>query len=301
MKLDKLAEKLGFQQKSGVFSRIYNGYEVNLVLYRMQGQYVQLPMILFVFNQALDKDTFKKLSKGSMLRGFVKESVALQDNAILSTAGFKSKEKLDEYLEQKTQIFKELNLGQLDYCPYCGNHETDSIRIVKGAVVHVHETCVNAFIEKVTTHLNTVGSSKEHMMKSIIYAVIGGFIGLIPSIIILTLFSFYSAWLFLLIPFAAFYGFKKGGAQKGSYVMILISIISLILAPGFMVYAYYTLALYLEVSFSSMLSSSEIRSAFIEDMGMTILFTLIAIWVSWKSIYKQTHGQIKKDIQDLKG
>ncbi|HBG32945.1 MAG TPA: hypothetical protein DDW82_04405 [Acholeplasmataceae bacterium] len=301
MKLDKMAEKLGFQLKSGVFSRTYNGYEVSLVLYRMQGQYVKLPMLLFVFSQALDKEVFKQLSKGNVFRGFVKESVALKDNAILCSAGFRDKEALDEFLEKKTQIFKELNLGQLDYCPYCGQKETDSLRIIKGAVVHVHEACVNNFVEKVTTHLNTVGSSKENLVKSIIYSVIGGLIGLIPSIIVMMIFSFYSAWLFLLIPYAAFYGFKKGGAQKGSYVMIVITVISLILAPGFMFYVYYDLSLYLEVSFGMMLNSADIYAAFVKDMIMAVIFTLISVWASWKSIYKQTHGQIKRDIQDLQG
>lgn len=299
MKLDKMAEKFGFQQKSGVFSRTYGGYEVNLVLYKMPGAYVPLPMLLIVFSKSIDQDTFKKFGKVSGMRVFIKESVALKDNAILAYPGFKNQEKLDEFLEQKTKIFKELGLSQFDYCPYCGKQETDSTRIIKGALIHVHDECVKDFVQKVNTHLNTVGSSKEHLLKSIIYAIIGGIIGLIPSVIILMAVGFYSAWLFILIPFAAFYGYKKGGAQRGSYVMIIISIISLILAPSFMLFVYSNLAAYLEVSFQEMLTDPEINAAFTQDMIMSVVFTLIALWASWKSIYKQTHGQIKKDIQEL--
>lgn len=299
MKLDKMAEKLGFQQKSGVFSRVYNGYEVNLVAYKLPGAYVPMPMLLIVFSKSIDKDTFKKFGKVSGIRVFIKESVALKDNAILAYPSFKNQEKFDAFLEQKTKIFKELNLGQFDYCPYCGKEDTDSTRIIKGALVHVHDACVKDFVEKVNTHLNTVGNSKEHLIKSTIYAILGGIIGLIPSIIILYAIGFYSAWLFILIPFAAFYGYKKGGAQRGSFVMILIAAISLILGPSFMLFVYYNLSVYLEVTFSEMLADPEIAGGFTQDMILSVVFTLIAIWASWKSIYKQTHGQIKKDIQEL--
>ena len=55
-----------------------------------------------------------------------------------------------------------------------------------------------------------------------------------------------------------------------------------------------------DYTFAEALQVDEFRSAFIKDVGMTLLFTGIAVAVSWKSIFKQTHGQIKKDIEDLK-
>lgn len=299
MKLDKMAEKLGFQLKSGVFTRTYGGYEINLISYKMPGAYVAIPMVLIVFSKTIDQDTFKKLGKVSGMRVFIKESVALKDNAILAYPGFKNQDKFDDFLDQKTKIFKEIGLGQFNYCPYCGKEDTDSTRVIKGALIHVHDECVKDFIQKVNTHLNTVGNSKEHLLKSIVYAIIGGIIGLIPSIIILMVIGIYSAWLFILIPFAAFYGYKKGGAQRGSYVMIIIAVISLILAPSFMLFVYYDISVYYEVPFQEMLINPEFSAAFLQDMILSVVFTLIALWASWKSIFKQTHGQIKKDIQEL--
>lgn len=300
MNLDNLASKLGFQNKSGVFTRSHQGYEISLVSYKVPGSFNSMPMLLYVFNKSLDKTTRKALAKTSGIKGFVLESVGLKDNAFLSRASFKDEEKLNQYLDKMTEIFKSLNLGILNYCPYCGKDDTDGIRVVKGAVIHVHEACVENFIHQVTSHLETTGKSKEHLIKSILYAIIGGFVGLIPSIIILALTSYYSAWLFLIIPFSAFYGYKKGGAQKGSYVMIIIALISLIMAPGFMFTVYYLDAAYYNVAFSDYLAVDEIRTSFIKDMFLSIAFTALALYVSWKYIYKQTHGQIMKDIEDLK-
>jgi hypothetical protein len=301
MKLELLAENLGFQQKEGAFSKQILGYKASLVMYKVPGSYVKIPMVIFVFSQTIDKEQTKKIAKASGLKGAIKESVALQDNAILTQARFGNKEKFDAYLEKLAETFKELGLKELDYCPYCGQTETDGIRVIKGAAVHVHDACVKDFVEKVTTHLDTVGTSKENLLKSILYAVVGGFVGLLPSIIILALVGFYSAWLFILIPFAAFYGFKKGGAQRGSYVMVIIALISFILAPGFMVYAYAEYAAAYNYTLAEAFEIAEFRAEFLTDLAMSVLFTAIAVSVSWKTIYKQTHGQIKKDIEELKG
>ncbi len=299
MKLDSLALKLGFEKKSGGFSRSFHGYEVNLVGYKFPGAYVQLPMLMFVLDHALTTEDIKSLKKIVGLTRFVKESAGLKNNAFLVNGRFKNQEKLEERLAKITEKLSELNLKSLTHCPYCGEEDTDSVRIIKGATIHVHNACVEKFVEQVTTHINTVSHSKEHLAKSIIFALIGGFIGLIPSIILLAFAGIYSAWLFLLIPFAAFYGFKKGGAQKGAYVMPIVAIISVIMAPGFMFYAYYDFAMYNGITFSALLSDPDMMTAFTSDMVMSVLFIALALWVSWSKIYKQTLGQVKKDMQDL--
>ena len=301
MKLEQMAGNLNFQQKDGIFTRTFSGYEATFVVYKVPGSYVKIPMVMFVLNKSIDKEDTKMIIKKAKLRSFIKESVALKDNAILIIPRFKNIEKFDSYMNQLVTILQDLRYKQLDYCPYCGEAETDSVRIIKGATVHVHDKCVKDFVEKVTTHLETVGSSKKNLLKSIIFAIIGGFVGLLPSIIILFAVGFYSAWLFLIIPFAAFYGFKKGGAQRGSYVMVIIAVISLIYAPGFMFYAYYDLAFINELTFSEALAIDDFRIGFIKDMLVTCLFTALAISFSWKTIFKQTHGQIKRDIKELKG
>jgi len=301
MKIELLAESLGFKQTNGAYVRTFSGYEASLVMYKFPGSYVKLPMVIFAFSKSIDKESIKKIAKvAGLKKSAIRESVALKENAVLTHARFKDKEKFEAHIEKLITVFKELNLRTLDYCPYCGNEDTDSYRLIKGVPIRVHDECVKNFVHNVTTHLETTGSSKKNLLKSILYALIGGFIGLLPSIIILSLTSYYSAWLFLIIPFMAFKGFKMGGAQPGSYVMFIITAISFLLAPGFMLYAYIDVAVFNELTFSQALQIDAFRSDFIKDMGMTVLFTAIAVAVSWKSIYKQTHGQIKKDIQDLK-
>lgn len=301
MRLDRLASKLGFEKKSGVFSRTAHGYDINLVAYRLPGAYVPLPMLMVVLNRTLTSDDLKNLKISHNIKGAIKESVALIENALVFRIVSQKEDKLNEFFERLTDGLSKLNAGPLNYCPYCGLEDTDGTRIIKGNVVHVHEACVNEFVSKVTTHLSTTGSSKKHLGKSILLAIAGGFVGLLPSIILLQLTGFYSAWLFLLIPFAAFYGFKKGGAQKGTYVMWIIALISFIFAPGFMLFTYYDFAMYQGISLGVLISDPEIMPLFLKDMGLTVVFTILAVWFSWSKIYKQTHGQIKRDIRDLQG
>lgn len=301
MKLEGIADKLGFREKQGGYVLRYNGLEVNLVLYHVPGSYVKMPMLLFVFSQRLGREAIQKIQKASGLKGCLLESVIAQDNAFLVNANFKTKEKLDIYLEKMSLVIQSLQLTQWSQCPFCDQPDMDSVRIIKGAVISVHEACVQGYVEKIETHLDTVGSSKKNTLISTILAILGGFIGLLPSILVLSFTGFYSAWLFALIPFAAFYGFKLGGAQKGAFVMPLIILVSFSMSISFMFYIYFDLAAYYEVTFEAFLAVEEVMAAFTQDMLTTIVFTLIAIWVSWKYIYKQTQGQIKKDIKELKG
>lgn len=301
MKLEQLAGKLNFQQKGSTFVRTFSGYDVSLIMYKIPGSYAKIPMMIFVLNKPIDKADTKIILKATKLRGIIKESIALKDNAILVNPRFKDIEKFEAYVNKMVTVLQELRLKQLDYCPYCGEVDTDSIRVIKGATVNVHDKCVKDFVEKVSTHLETVGSSKDKILISIIFALIGGFIGLLPSIIVLFAVGFYSAWLFLLIPYAAFYGFKQGGAQKGAYVMVVIAVISFIYAPGFMAFAYYSMAALEGFTFAEALAIDEFRIDFLTDMFMSVLFTALAVFFSWKKIYGQTHGQIKRDINELKG
>ena len=78
--------------------------------------------------------------------------------------------------------------------------------------------------------------------------------------------------------------------------MPIVAIISVIMAPGFMFYAYYDFAMYNGITFSALLSDPDMMTAFTSDMVMSVLFIALALWVSWSKIYKQTLGQVKKDM-----
>ncbi|PKK93585.1 MAG: hypothetical protein CVV61_03910 [Tenericutes bacterium HGW-Tenericutes-6] len=303
MKIEKAAEKLGFFKEKDTFVKRVGNYEFYLIKYKMNGSYVGVPMIAFASSKTIEKDQYKRILKAAGLRSAFKESILLNQNAIIFGYGLKANDpiKMDERLRQFADALKTEDIYPLNYCPYCGKEEdTDDLKNIDGILVPVHKACLSSYVEHVSEQLELSEKTNDHMLKSILLTVLFGFFGIIPSYIILSFTGFYSAWLFLIIPFAAFYGFKLGKAQKRSYVIFLIAAITMILAPAFMLFVYYDAALFNEMSFVDFVTHEEVQAGFISDMIMTVVFSLIAVLVSWKTIFKQTNAHLKKQLKSLK-
>jgi len=300
MKLDVFKDELNFSEAKGVLYKEIGNYTFYLTKYQVDAL-SHINAFVVVFSKTLSKLERKEISHMHGMPMMRVESIGLIENALVFPIKFKpTSKKFELYFNKLLTVFDRLELKSLDYCPYCGAQDTDGSRIIKGARIDVHESCVKSFVSKVEAHLETEGKSSKHQIKSILLAMVFGVIGLLPSIIILELFEFYSAWLFLIIPFASFYGFKKGGAQRRGYVIYLVSLITFILAVGYMLLIYYSISVYLEVTFYKMLEDTEILASFASDMITTVLFSALAIFISWKYINKHTHRGIKKDIKALK-
>lgn len=298
MKLNTVATKLGFERENEAYYQEKNGYRYFLVSYKMPGAFVALPMIMIVFTQSIDKETLVKIRKNSGAKAFYQDSVVLSNNALLVVAPLKNAAKFNPFMEKLTQTFQTVGLKSLEHCPFCEEIEDTKPRLVKGASVHVHDACVKQYVDRLSHELTV--NAGDGYLKSVMLAFVGGFVGLIPSILILFAVGFYSAWLFMLIPFGAFYGYKLGNAPRTKIVLPLIAFIALLFGPGFMFYVYLDLAWYFEVSMALMLTDSEILAAFVSDMVASVLFSLIAIFVSYRYIYNQTNAKVLRDLNDLK-
>lgn len=56
----------------------------------MNGVYVLVPMICFESSKTIEKDQFKRILKGAGLRNAFKESILLNQNAIVYGYGYKA-------------------------------------------------------------------------------------------------------------------------------------------------------------------------------------------------------------------
>ena len=232
MRIEKLAEGFGFKEKDGMFENRYGNFTFYLSKYQVDAL-SHINAFVVVFSKTLSKEVRKEIQRVHGIPIMRVESIGLIDNAVILPVKHKpGHQRFDQYINRLLELFEKLELKSLDYCPYCGEGETDGFRKIKGARLSVHESCVKSFVQKVEGHLENEGKSNKYMLKSIVFAILGGIIGLMPSILILELFEFYSAWLFLLIPVTSFYGFKKGGAQRRSYVVVLVALITLMLTVG---------------------------------------------------------------------
>ncbi|RJX25255.1 MAG: hypothetical protein C4537_04585 [Acholeplasma sp.] len=301
MKIERMASLLGMKETQGVFEGAYYGYTFHLIHYYTDA-ITKILALQFVFDHQLTKDEFKAISKAHGAPIARLESVALNQNAVVLPMLYKSTkpEKIEAYMTKITAAMSALDLKNLIHCPFCGNEDTDAKRVVKGSLVHVHEQCAKDFYEKIIERVEAEEKSVANLPKSLLFALFGAVVGLIPTFISALFFNYMLAILYALIPLGAFYGFKKGGAAKNGYVPYLIAGISLVVSLLFIVWLYNTGAAGLGMTFSEMLEVPENRTEFFGDLGTSALFTGIGVLIVWKNMSKQTNAQLKKDLSGLK-
>ncbi|PKK96999.1 MAG: hypothetical protein CVV58_03460 [Tenericutes bacterium HGW-Tenericutes-3] len=298
MKLETIAEKFGLQMTDNAIIGRQDGFDYSIIEYRYDPMIKQF-CIIIALDKKISKETFKKVRKVVGIPIPKIESVGLIDNAIIfPLKSYKNIEKNTDRLSKLIVVLKEDGYSNLNHCPFCGNEDVDSSRVIKGVKVGVHEACAKAFVEKANTYIEREAKSTKHLMKSIIFAIIGAIVGIIPTAIAFEI-GYMFGILYALIPLASFYGYKVGGGPKAAYVPIIISVVSIIVAPAYVLFLYKLIGDFNYGSFSIAMSDSEFTTALFSDLGMSVLFVLIGIYISWRSIYNQTHGKIKKELKAL--
>lgn len=299
MKLEKIALSYDLRLKDGACTGKNEGYAYSIIEYRYDPLIKQF-CVIFAFDKKISKEAFAKIRKVSGFPVPRIESVGLLDNAIVLP--LKSNKATDKYyatLNKLTAVFKEEGFNNLEHCPFCGGEDVDSYRIIKGVKVGVHNACAAAFVEKADIYIKTEAKSTKHLLKSIILAFIGAIMGLIPAAILFEL-GYFIGLLYALIPLASFYGYKLGKGPKAAYVPFVIAAFSVIVAPGYIYFIYNLVATVNEMSFQEAMLDPIFNREFMTNFGMSILFVAIGIFISFRSIYNQTHGKIKKDIEVFK-
>lgn len=301
MKLEVIKEKLGLSMDHGVPSGSIHGYPYVVTLVSID-TFVKAPMMVFVFEKGLSKNDLKQIQKTVGLGMVRLESVALNSNAILVPLkyGAKVSDRHQAYLEKLANIFSNLGLKPLNHCPFCGLEDTDSHRIIKGVPVKLHDACAKNFYKDLTQKIEQEEQSSEHMGASLFYALVGAIAGAIPTVISIVVFQYMLAILYALIPLGSFYGYKYGKAARKSWVPIYVSLISLLIVLAMNFGLYYTIAATESFTFSDALQVEEFRRAFVSDLGISLLFLGIGIFISWRRMYMQTTSAIKKNFEGLK-
>lgn len=300
MKLEVVAQKMGLSFEHGVPRGQIRGYNYDVANVSID-TFVKVPMMVFVFERSLTKEETKTIQKAVGMQQIRVESIGLNNNAviIMFRHGLKNSEKHQAFLEKIAESFKELGLKSLNHCPFCGNEDTDSVRVIKGSVIKVHDACAKSFYQELTARVEEEEKSNDNMGKSLVFAVLGAVVGMIPTFVSIVFFKYMFALLYALIPLASFYGYKYGKAPKKSWVPIAVSVISLVLVLALHFWLYNSIAVAEGVTLSYAMGVEEFSSAFYSDLMTSILFLAIGIWISWRQMYKQTTGAIKKSFSGL--
>lgn len=119
---------------------------------------------------------------------------------------------------------------------------------------------------------------------SILLAVVGGLVGLIPNFISIFFFDTLLGLLYALIPLGAYFGYVLGKAERNKYTLILICIISFALAIGVFLLYYGLILNALNLTFADLFADTEAKNGFLSDLGLSALFTVFGLYISWRVI-----------------
>lgn len=212
----------------------------------------------------------------------------------LPIAKAKKKAAFDTIIEKLTQTLKEYNVLDNNKCCLCGAEKEDAevtYNVYKGLYLATHTSCIETSYEQERVAIEAENANIGRLPLSIILAIVGAFVGLIPAFVVI-----YIGWLigllFALSPICAFVGYKLGKAPLRWYATLIASAAS-VLATVLIILAIYGLfATAANVSFAELISDPE--SGFIELMLQAILFDAIGIAIAWSYITKTTKNQVQK-------
>lgn len=296
---NEFTKALGLHPNEDILTGEHEGYRYS---YSETGNgYVKMKGLLFTFPYSLNNDIRKRVQK---LIG--KTSVGLQKFALTSDSLFvmfpfrSLKLRNDEAYNNEclrirdaaVSAFRTIGLEQPKKCFLCGRTEEEDMMLkpYKGFYVPVHQKCAE---ELVSYTINQLSKEKPgNLPLSIILAIVGGFVGLIPTIILIFAIQTIFALLYALIPLGAAFGYKLGKAPRNKAMIITIIGVSLLIVMGY------------DFLIWSMASGSTIQellanSDFISEAGTSLLFLAIGIYISWKYITATSEKEIN-EVRKLK-
>lgn len=239
-------------------------------------------------NPEMKKDIFE-IAKPA----FKEKKLALTKTLIVTLSGSNDKI-LNNYYEAAQILenaFRQVNAQPLDKCPICNQSGCDSAALYKNLYNTVHHGCMEQKCAQENDSLRSNAINGNYLS-----GMLGGFLGavlsvLLCSVAIITVETMFTA-LYMLIPFAIYYGYKMLNGRMDKFVTIYTLVLSLIAAAA----CNYIPVIYILASnvgqgvpFSWVLRyafSAEIFKLILEDLVFSYLFIIIGIVSTWRLINK---------------
>lgn len=297
MKVLDFFEKLNFFEKNGAFTRYIDGY--NLSILCVKAQVSSFVVSVFVEGEVdkFEVNDIKKQLKTpvSYVANEHSYCINLQLPPAIVSLNEKYVLKCQGVIENFVKLLKEKNFVATNKCVFCGQEA--EFGGVNGVYQPMHIECKEKFKQETLAALENVEKAgKGNLPISIFLAILGGVVGLIPSIILLFAFQYMLALLFALVPIGALFAYKLGKAPVNNTARTIIIIISFVLNVGVMAGFYLLASLVYEGGQASFFE--EFGGDVFKDIMITFLFTVIGIFIVWRYI-SNTTTNAKKEIQKM--
>lgn len=288
---------------------IVNNYQVSIGQDRMQNAfYAAMGTVIQIFshleeNQIESMQSFIKEKKSSL--HIIKYEITSMGVCFVITKNF------DSLLESIQVITNQMNLvgaKDKDYCPVTGEpieEETKKKLYYNNLVVFLNASSVdilNAEIEKAEEDFK---NAPNNYAKGAIGALLGGALGAVVWVVIGALTSFISGWIAFLIAILAGWGYDKmkGKPTQMKFVFSAIATLFYAVVSMFVIYVILVRNIMIvegiegnpiSVLFQFVESNEEVRSGFITDMVLSLLFGVFGIGFSYFQMKKTIHQKQEK-------
>src|SRR5690606_14774445 len=307
MKLNKLAEKFDVKPSSDGSFRFERG-GFNFQLIEGAQDFIRYNYLVVVFQNEISKDIYKSIQKENRLKLRPALFNAFNsNNGLAYFAPFKNKDELHEFIDKQIELYKQFNLEPI-VNDVMGKDIADGYRpfdltlrnliTLRGVSLPVNLSSFKEMIAKEEEEIKQELSNVKNYPKALLMAIVGALLGSLPAVILYSV-GYMVVAVYALIPFAAFYFYKKATAPTNTFTIIYIGIIGLIFAVLTSLFGMFTIASYFEIPFEMLFTDSEISKDLMTDIILTILFYGIGFVFTAIYIYRQTSSKRIKDIKRI--
>lgn len=186
-----------------------------------------------------------------------------------------------------------------DTCPLCRRGSCDALALMNGGYVPVHQSCCENHSHDAVARAE-VNSQQGNYAAGWIGALLGGLVGAVPTILVSWFLEIISVWLCLLIPLAAYYGYKLFRGRMDRMVTVA-TVVSSLLQVFVMEQAlfYMSIVTYMGIwpsvpaavgYYFELMSPGDIAS----DLAMPLIFVILGI-LCVSGIIKRTNRTVTID------
>ena len=180
------------------------------------------------------------------------------------------------------------NIQESNQCPICNQFGPDGLAYYGGVYQKVHLHCIQNLLDEKEAAVQK-NETNGNLATGLIGAILGGIIGIIPSVLTGVYADSIYALLFALIPLCIFYGYKLFQGRMDNSAIVLTIVLS-ILFLFLMRYVMFVFVIHKEFGlwlFKDCLKvffDKEYFGEMIRSMGMSFVFLGLGIIYSWGMI-----------------
>jgi len=287
-----LMQGLHLEQIGGEYVGLRDGYRFSMIKVSMG--YVRLYAFVFVMQTPIEESMRKIIQKAvhttCRIGGFKQRNDVLYvfpNIAPIQKAEVKL-QKAETALTDAITTLKSFSFRTLDHCFVCGEEKSEEEtvnRTFRQMYLPVHPSCAKELVQSAKQAVENEGTKTKNLPFSLLLGALGALIGLVPIFLGMLATGSVYAILYAAIPIAAMAGYKAGKAPKLAYATAIVIALSFLAMLFFEFWLWTSIASEAGLTLAGLIAEyPDTTPLILEDLGISVLFTAIGVYLSWRFI-----------------